>query len=475
MNSRSVSDLLTRHKAVFELSNGEGIVLKNHQKLVSQTIDVLVINAVFGENEEVRSAARWLIRRIGLELGVVPSSLQGLYEARGRKECKGFTVPAINIRGLSYDVARAVFRAALRLKAGAFIFELSCTESHYTDQRPAEYAAVIVAAALREGFEGAVFIQGDHYKVNARKFAKDPESELQAVRDFCQESVAAGYYNIDIDASTLVNLQQPGVREQQRANFETTASLTAFLRSIEPPGITLSLGGEIGEIGQQNSTPEELTCFVDGVMETLARRSRYKKGLAKISVQTGTRDGGVVLPDGSITQVAIDFGTLRALSALARDRYGMAGTVQHGASTLPADAFHKFVECEAAEVHLATEFQNMIYENTAFPRDLKEEIYKTLRKLCADERNPTDTDAQFLYKTRKKAFGPFKRKFWDLAADIRSRLGQELERKFTFLFEQLNVQRTADLVKKTVPLVPVIPPPPPPLNEALAKVGNMQG
>jgi fructose/tagatose bisphosphate aldolase len=472
MNARSISELLIRHKAVFELSNGESIVLKNPQRFVSQTLDQLVASAVFGESEEVRSAARWIIRRAGLELGVLPSSLQGLYAARGRKECKGFTVPAINIRGLSYDVARAVFRAALRLKAGAFIFELTRTESYYTDQPPAEYAAVIVAAALREGFEGPVFIQGDHYKVNSNKFGKDPDSELRAVRDFCQESVAAGYYNIDIDASTLVDLEQPGVREQQRANFEATASLAAYLRSIEPPGITLSLGGEIGEIGKQNSTPEELASFMDGFMETLTRRSRYKKGLAKISVQTGTRDGGVVLPDGSITQVAIDFDTLRALSALARDRYGMAGAVQHGASTLPADAFHKFVECETAEVHLATEFQNMIYENTAFPKDLKEEIYKTLRKLCADERKPSDTDAQFLYKTRKKAFGPFKRKFWDLPADTRTRIGQELERKFTFLFQQLNVPRTAELVKKAVNLVPVIPPAPPALTEALAKVGN---
>ncbi len=470
MSARSIPDLLTRHKSVFELSNGGSITLRNPQKFVSQTLDQLVTSAVFGETEEVRSGARWIIRRAGLELGVVPSSIQGLYEARARKECKGFTVPAINVRGLSYDVARAVFRAALRLKAGAFIFELSRTESHYTDQRPAEYAAVIIAAAIREGFEGPVFIQGDHYKVNALKFAKDPESELQGVRDFCQESVAAGFYNIDIDASTLVVLDKPGVREQQRANFEATAGLAAYLRSIEPLGITLTLGGEIGRIGERNSTADELTSFMEGFMETLTRRSHYKKGLAKISVQTGTRDGGVVLPDGTTTQVAIDFETLRALSALARDRYGMAGTVQHGASTLPADAFHKFVECEAAEVHLATEFQNMIYENASFPRDLKEEIYKTLRKLCADEKKPFDTDPQFLYKTRKKAFGPFKRKFWDLPADLRERLGQDLEQKFAFLFEQLNVGRTAELAKKTVAQVLITPPAPAALSEAMEKV-----
>jgi fructose/tagatose bisphosphate aldolase len=472
MFSRTALDLLTRHKATFELSNGQSIVLKNHQKFVSQALDELVQNAVFADTEEVRCAARWIIRRAGLELGVVPSSLQGLYEARARKECKGFAIPAFNIRGLTYDVARAVFRAALRLRAGAYIFELSRTESHYTDQRPGEYAAVVIAAALREGFDGPVFIQGDHFQVNSLKFARDPESELQSIRDFCQESVAAGYYNIDIDASTLVDSDAPGAHEQQRANFETTAALAAFLRSIEPPGITVALGGEIGEIGKQNSTPEELTSFVDGFLETLARRSRSKKGLAKISVQAGTKDGGVVLPDGRIAPVAIDFEILRALSAVARDRYSMAGTVQHGASTLPAEAFHKFVECEVAEVHLATEFQNMIYENPAFPKDLKEEIYKSLRKVCADERKVSESEAQFLYRTRKKAFGPFKRKFWDLPAEVRDRIGQDLEKKFGFLFEQLNVQRTAELVKKKVPATPVIPPPPGALTEVFAKASH---
>ena len=37
MNARSISDLLTRDKAIFELSNGGSIVLKNPQKFVSQT------------------------------------------------------------------------------------------------------------------------------------------------------------------------------------------------------------------------------------------------------------------------------------------------------------------------------------------------------------------------------------------------------------------------------------------------------
>jgi fructose/tagatose bisphosphate aldolase len=467
MNGRSALDLITRDRAVYEISDNGGIVLKNPQKFIAQTLDLLVLNAVFGETDEVRTTARWIIRRAGLELGVVPSSIQGLYEARGRKEASSFTVPAINIRGLSYDVARAVFRAALRLKAGAFIFELSRGESNYTEQKPAEYASIMVAAALKEGFEGPIFIQGDHYQANANKFAKDPEAELQAIRDFAQESIAAGYYNIDIDTSTLVDLSKPGVREQQRANFEATARLAAFVRSIEPEGITISLGGEIGEVGKHNSTAEELAAYMDGFLATFSKLAGKKKGLSKISVQTGTTHGGVVLPDGTIAQVAIDFETLRNLSTVARDRYGMAGVVQHGASTLPSDSFHKFAEYEAAEVHLATEFQNLIYENPAFPRDLKDEIYKHLRKTCSNERKAGDSEAQFLYKTRTKAFGPFKRKFWDLSPDVRNRIGEDLEKKFAFLFERLNVRRTAELVKKTTPAVAVYPPAPAALAEAL--------
>ncbi|MGA3167088.1 MAG: class II fructose-bisphosphate aldolase, partial [Terriglobia bacterium] len=279
-----------------------------------------------------------------------------------------------------------------------------------------------------------------------------------------------GYYNIDIDTSTLVDLSKPGVREQQRANFEASAKLAAFVRSMEPTGITISLGGEIGEVGKQNSTVEELTAYMDGFLAALAKQAGKKKGLSKISVQTGTTHGGVVLPDGSRAQVAIDFEALRALSAHARDHYGLAGAVQHGASTLPSDAFHKFAECEAAEVHLATEFQNLVYENPAFPSDLKDEIYKYLRKAFADEKKAGDTDEQFIYKTRKKAFGPFKRKIWELPAGVRSRIGNDLESKFAFLFERLNVQRRAELVKKTVTPVAVFPPTPPALAEALQKV-----
>lgn len=171
-------------------------------------------------------------------------------------------------------------------------------------------------------------------------------------------------------------------------------------------------------------------------------------GLSKISVQTGTSHGGVVLPDGSIAAVKLDLVALEQLSKVARDEYKLAGAVQHGASTLPDSAFNNFPRVEAAEIHLATNFQNILYDH--IPATLRDRIYAWLDINRKEERKPQDSDEQFYYKTRKKALGPFKREFWDLPADVKDTLADTYDRTFGFLFEQLRVTNTADLVSRTV-------------------------
>ncbi|MGD0485161.1 MAG: aldolase, partial [Gemmatimonadales bacterium] len=170
----------------------------------------------------------------------------------------------------------------------------------------------------------------------------------------------------------------------------------------------------------------------------------------KISVQTGTSHGGVVLPDGSIADVTIDFETLRVLSVEARERYGMAGAVQHGASTLPDTAFGRFPAIETAEIHLATAFQNLLFDHEALPTAFRAKLYDWLREHAAGERKAGQTDEQFFYTARKKAIGPFKREWWDLPEGVRGVLGAALEKQFTFLFEALRVGGTAALVAQHV-------------------------
>jgi fructose-bisphosphate aldolase, class II len=429
---------------------GEGVFLKNGQPAVvdpsyleSERMDALVRAAVFGDGQ--KDHARWLIWQLGQQAGVRPASIHDLYMARGRGEIGGFTVPAINVRGMSYDTMRAIFRTAKKLDAGAFILEIARSEIVYTEQRPAEYVTVAIAAALREGYRGPVFIQGDHFQVNAKKYAAGAQAEVEGVKALAREAIEAGFYNIDIDTSTLVDLSKPDHNEQQRLNYEVGIDILKTVRELEPEGVTISVGGEIGEVGTANSTVEELEAYMDGFNRT---KPEGMVGLSKISVQSGTSHGGVVLPDGSIADVALDFNTLEELSRVSRDKYGMAGAVQHGASTLPDAAFNNFPQRETAEIHLATNFQNMLYDH--LPADLKKEVYGWLDTNAKDERKPSDSDEQFYYKSRKKAIGPFKRRMWDLPADVKSALAAAYDRKFEFLFTQLAINGTKPHVDKYV-------------------------
>jgi fructose-bisphosphate aldolase, class II len=406
----------------------------------SDAMDELARQAVFGTADE-KAHARWLIWEIGQRAGVRPASIHELYLARGRGEVPPFTTPAINIRVLAYDSGRAIFRAAKRLDVGAVICEIARSEIAYTDQRPAEYLAVMTAAALREGFVGPLFIQGDHVQVNAKKYAADPDAELGALRTLIEEELHAGFYNIDVDTSTLVDLSKPTLDEQQRVNYERAAELTQFVRDREPEGVTVSVGAEIGEVGGKNSDVHELQAFMDGYNRTLRRLGAYV-GISKISVQTGTSHGGMVLPDGSIAKVQLDLEALKALSRDARAKYGLGGAVQHGASTLPADAFGHFPACEAVEIHLATNYQSVVFDHPRLPADLRREINEWVKVECKDEWKKGDTEEQFIYKSRKKAIGPFKRRMWDLPADVRGAIGADLEKTFAFLFEQLRVKGT---------------------------------
>lgn len=416
-------------------------------------VEKIALDLIMTDDVAVKKELAKKILDIAYKKGIYLSSIHELYIARGKGEISGFTVPAVNLRSMTYDLARAMFRVAKKTNAGAFIFEIAKSEMGYTNQIPVEYSAVILAAAIKEGHVGPVFIQADHTQVNAKKFAEDSEKELGSLKAVIKDAIEAGFYNIDIDSSTVVDLSKKDIKKQQKHNYEACAKLTQFIRQIQPKGIEVSVGGEIGEVGHQNSTPEDFRSFMQGFNEKL-RKGRV--GISKISIQTGTSHGGVVLADGTVAQVKLDFDTLKNISEIARKEYGLGGAVQHGASTLPDEAFHKFAEVETAEVHLATGFQNMMFDSQYFPKELKDKIYEWLKTNAASERKEGESDEQFFYKARKKALGPFKKEIMSLSQDLRDKIAAEIEAKFEFLFKQLNVVNTKPLTDKYITLKRVI-------------------
>ena len=437
----SIEELDTAVSGVAAQKNGK-TVLTDEKRLKETLVDQLITTAVFAADATLRENAKEQIAALATALGAKPSSIHALYRAFGSGEVQGFTVPAFNIRTLTYDTARTVFRLAKEINAGAFIFEIARSEMGYTMQRPDEYAACILAAAIKEGYCLPVFIQGDHFQVKKTAFDENPEKELQNLKDLIAESLAAGFYNIDIDASTIVDLTRGNLSEQQRKNYETTAALTKFIRSHQPENVTISIGGEIGHIGGRNSTVADFEAFMEGYLPLLAG----VEGIRKVSVQTGTSHGGIPMPDGSMAEIKLDFSVLRDIGNVAREKYKLGGAVQHGASTLPNELFSQFTASKTLEVHLATGFQNIVF--ATMPEELRKEMEAWTADNVASERDETMTDQQFVYKFRKKALGPFKRQLWDLSDEDKQPILQKLEEQFRFLFGAFNLQDSKGAVLK---------------------------
>ena len=463
----SVSSLISRLSGIVDWHEGR-FVIDDVARLRADGIRDLAWTAAFSDDPATVEVAQWIVWEAAQELGARSASIHELYLARARGEISGFTVPAINIRAQTFDMARVAFETAITEDVGAWILELARSEQTYTYQRPIDYTTAVLAGAIAADYQGTVFLQGDHYQFNAKKYATDAEAMTEEIRRACRLAVDAGYRNIDIDASTLVDLSLDGADAQQRANYERTAELVTLIRSLEPDGVTISIGGEIGEVGKENSTEPELRAYLDGLRRELASTGAGGAnglGISKVSVQTGTSHGGSVMPDGSVGTVAVDFGVHERLGPIARREYGLAGTVQHGASTLPDELFHRFREVETAEIHLATGFQNLLYEHPAFPRSMHEQIESWCFANALDERKSDQTDQQFAYTTRKKALGPFKRQLWDLEA--KDEILADQAHKIRFLFHELGVEGSRAMVDKYVTPVEWHRPTPAALSEAL--------
>jgi len=439
---QSVSELDDNLGDILTL-NDEDVIVRDVEKLREFGIDYLIYSAMLSDDAQVKHICRVYIRKIAKSLGISPASIHPLYKAFGAGEVKGFTVPAMNMReGITYDVAREVFKKAIIHEAGAFIFELARSESIYTKQSQDDITVCVLAAAIKEGYKGPVFLQGDHYQFDAKKFKEYPQGQIDEIELAIKDALTAGFYNIDIDASTLVDLTLPTKEEQQKNNYEMTALLTKFIRSMQPVGITATIGGEIGHIGDVNSDVEDFEAFMNGYIDQVGDANI----ISKVSVQTGTTHGGTPNPDGSLKEVTVDFSVLQNVGDAAREKYHMAGAVQHGASTLPNDLFGKFPEVGTVEIHLASGFLNIVY--TTLPEELRERIYQYLREKYAEEKEEGWTDEQFIYKLRKNAVGQFNKELWLISEPdkevIRHALAEELE----ILFQKLNIIGTAHTIRK---------------------------
>jgi fructose/tagatose bisphosphate aldolase len=444
----------------------KGVLHIDNVDAFKNSLPTLAANAAdFGDRSApagVQALSRWIIGEGAQQLNVKLASPQEVYVAiaEGRIN-KDMSFAAINIRVGTLDTARAMFKAANDNKVGAFIAEIARSEMGYTNQSPAEYAAVLQAAAMLEGFEGPLFLQGDHIQLKSKPVhdgGPAAEKEINTHRKVIQDLLAAGFGSIDLDMSPFERRTEENLsfEEQQAENARLTAEKIADVRALEKKlGIpwTVLLGGETGEVGKMNTRKEDLEAYAEGIIANMKQLGADPAlGIRKIAVNDGTSHGGTPLPDGSVADVAIAFDILKMATDFGK-KYGWAGSVQHGASTLPNNAFSLFPQNKAVEVHLATGFQNITFDSGIYKvKGAQSDIEQFLADKFRGDWKAGKTFAQFAYSTRKQAVGPFKWMTWTMPEDIRAKVAENLYDQFAFLFEQLGIVDTKDLIDKHVTL-----------------------
>lgn len=411
-----------------------------------EDISTLAFDASVSDNPEVKEAAIRAINEIADRLKITCGSNVAFYDAKAAGMHQFFTVPAVNSRMVTFHTIRAAVKAADALKLPHIVFELALSEVGYTAQQKDEYAALVKAAYISLGITNReIYLQADHYQLDPKRYAEDPAKEVQRIKDAVVKALENGVYNIDIDASKFETADPAkSDRENQAENARLTAEIFHFIRQYEKEhslSTIVSIGGEVGEVGGENTKYPQVNAFLDMVKEYAEKLgSDNEKGLSKISINVGSSHGGLRGSDGKpLDTVPLDFTAHHDLYMLGKGPMNPGKhvlSVQHGASTLPKDYFPLFPAMHVAEIHLATGFQDMVWdtiekEDAALFQKMKNLVLEKLGDKVAKH----ETEAIGLVKERKNITQYVKRDL--LLSPAIPAIEQALEKEFTTIFHSL--------------------------------------
>ncbi|MFH1286342.1 MAG: class II fructose-bisphosphate aldolase [Candidatus Magasanikbacteria bacterium] len=418
----------------------------DEEVLKNEFIYTLQFNASVNENEEVKHAAQQWIFAIADAMNITSGSNHEFYLEKQQGKHQFFTVPAVNSRMVTFHTIRAALRSAEALEIPHIIFELALSEVGYTGQQKDEYAALVKAAYISLGLsERTVYLQADHYQLDPKKYAEDADAEMKRIQDAITFALEHGVYNIDIDSSKFETANSNKTdRENQAENARLTATLLHFIRNYESEHelpCTVSVGGEVGEVGGENTRYPQVNAYLELIKEEMERLgSDQFVGLDKVSINVGSAHGGVLGPDGQpLDSIPLDFTAHHDLYMMAKDPMSEREhviSVQHGASTLPKHYFPLFPAMHVAEIHLATGFQNVVWE-TLEKKDtqLFETMKSEVMNRCGEKVAAHETEAIGFMKERKRVTEFFKRDL--LLSNSIEAIEQALENEFAEIFHSL--------------------------------------
>lgn len=440
-------------------AQGKIVKINSEQKLQEEIIWQLQYTASVHENPEIKKEAINIINAIAYHLKLEPSSNYVYYGEKAEGKNLFATTPAINCRMLTFHTVRAALLAYQQLKLPHIVFELALSEQGYTGQKIDEYASLVKAAYISCGFKNTkIYLQGDHYQADPKKYAENPEQEIQRIKEVIKSSIEQGVYNIDIDTSKFETADPNKTpKENQAMNAKLTAEFLYYIRSLEKEMIfpcIISVGGEVGEVGSLNTKFPEVNGYLALLYEEMFQQIKKDpkknivlsgfKGLSKVSINVGSAHGGQLGPDGKpLDNVPLDFQAHHDLFMQGKDPFNPGKhivTVQHGASTLPKHYFALFPAMHVGEIHLATGFQNITWDVI---EQHEPELHKRMKKMVfekfADKVKSHPTEAVGFNKERKHITQFFKKELLTMKPKTLEALELALSKEFTDIMHSLYV------------------------------------
>lgn len=421
----STQELLQSLTGCIAVSDHE-VTVQHGERLKRELIDALLENALFNPELAVRSLAHQLIKAIANDLGIFPTSLQALYEARRRTEYLGKTVPRLAAHGLTYDMARAAFRTMKRSSTAICLFELPVETLPIAESHLQDFCSSVLAAAIKEGFYGPLFLQLGDIRYQADAFINNPQQYHQQLHQLLQLGMANGFLNFAVDTTALPH-----------EGFAEMASFSNTLNEWQQGDRLLAHGAALGDLPSGEAALNSLCANLDTYFEHLKKEGNKAHPLCKLGVK--------IKGDLANSRVAVE-----KLRDLIVSKYAFAGLTIDHLLHLSERNLRDLATWQALEVNVSELLYDRLFDSHHFPKEIIVEMRHFLTDACRHEWHVSESEEEFVHRLRHRTFAPFKKMFWEIPAATREKIGLELERTFASLFQWLGVTETVTLVRDKV-------------------------
>ncbi|MCX5677728.1 MAG: hypothetical protein NTY76_01285, partial [Candidatus Omnitrophica bacterium] len=214
LEAQSVDELLNRIDNTTQVTK-DSVVVTNHGRFVERTVDYLALTAGLSGDSDTRAAAQTLLDELAASFNFKfgSSSDLNMFAGEGKEKNLYYAtiIPVFNGTTAMYDKLRDSFKAVKESQKEAIMLELAMSKTRASREELSIFTASIIAAAIREGYEGLIFVQGDHYQVSGEGLV---ERELRGVAGPLRQAILdAGGASIDIDTGIYPKLLKAGDKD----------------------------------------------------------------------------------------------------------------------------------------------------------------------------------------------------------------------------------------------------------------------